>query len=274
MTAIPIFTFVNDSASYAEMLRSFSDAGFTDARATFTQLGPPDEPYSTITRLISEISEPYFILCHQDVRADQGHRIDDLIHAIEELDIHDPLWAVAGNAGGLRNLRVVRCITDPHGGRTHHRLPASVHSLDENFLLIKSRTDVGCSPELSGFHLYGPDVCLNALAAGRRAYVVDFHLSHLSAGRRDESYYAARDQFVTHWRRYFWARYVRTTVEVLFLSRWPVLRHSFGHPRLRKILKNHFVVARVFGAALSLGTRSRMRTQRSFAQPAARGPSS
>ena len=255
---IPIITFVNDAGAYAEMSRSFHTAGFDHARASFVALrsggGVESDPYSAISSLIAELAGPYFILCHQDVRLDQGHRVEDFLRAIADVERRDPLWAVAGNAGGLRTLTVVRCITDPTGGRTAHSLPARVHSLDENFLVIRTRTGVRCSPQLSGFHFYGPDLCLNALAAGRRSYVIDFHLRHLSAGRRDESYYAARERFLEHWRRDFRFCYVRTTLEVLFLSRWPLLRNVLGHPRLCKVLKNHFRVATVFGFVLGRRT--------------------
>jgi hypothetical protein len=254
---VPIVTFVNDVEAYEQMLRSFSTAGFTGDRATFAQLTARDhelEPYGMITKLVSGTTEPYFVLCHQDVRLDCGHGFDDLTRAIDNLERQDPLWAVAGNAGGRADLRVVRFLTDPHGGPTLHPLPMRVHSLDENFLVIKSRTGVQCSVELAGFHFYGSDICLNALAAGRSAYVIPFQLRHLSAGTRDESYDRARERFVSHWSRYFRACYFRTTTEVLFFSRSQLLRSVLGHPRLRKILKNHFTFARVVGAALGHGT--------------------
>ena len=256
--AIPIITFVNDADAYADMCRSFRSAGFDAERTSFVALRSGDadesEPYSAISSFIANVSAPYFILCHQDVRPDQGHRVDDFIHAIEEVGRRDPLWAIAGTAGGRRSLTVVRCITDPTGGSTSHALPARVHSLDENFLVIRTRTGVRCSPGLAGFHFYGPDLCLNALEVGRRSYVIDFHLRHLSAGRRDQGYYTARERFLQRWRRDFRACYVRTTLEVLFLSRWPLLRRVLGHPRLCKVLKNHFRVATVFGLVLGRRT--------------------
>src|SRR5687767_10543144 len=120
---IGIFTFVTDRDVYSQMRDSFDQAGFTPERAAFTELtgtGQPDEPepYSTITKLVAELSEPWFILCHQDLRLDQGHGIDELLGAVRELEERDDRWAVAGNAGGLRDLRVVRSLTDPHGGAT------------------------------------------------------------------------------------------------------------------------------------------------------------
>ena len=76
-----VFTFITDTESYFEMMESFRNAGFTGDRATFIALqskrGFP-EPYSTISKLVASLQEPYFILCHQDVRLDQGHGFEDL----------------------------------------------------------------------------------------------------------------------------------------------------------------------------------------------------
>jgi hypothetical protein len=240
---IPIYTFVTDRDGYAQMRHSFEEAGFTSDRASFTELtgtGQPDEPepYSTITELVADLDEPFFILCHQDLRLDQGHGIDDLIGAIRGLEKRDDRWAVAGNAGGSRALRVVRSLTDPHGGASGGPFPARVHSLDENFLVIKTGTGIRCSPQLSGFHLYGTDLCLNALDKDRQPYVIDFRVRHLSRGTRDAEYAVARDRLVAHWSSRFIACYVRTTIEVLFLSRIGFLRSLLGSVSARRFVKS------------------------------------
>jgi hypothetical protein len=257
----PIFTFVTDDQYYSEMRSSFEQAGFTGDRASFFELrslgrpGEPD-PYSTISRLIAERPEPFFILCHQDVRLDQGDGFDALAAALADLDARDPLWAVAGNAGGGRRLRNIRCITDPHGRSNYPSLPAAVHSLDENFLVIRTGTGIRCSRSLGGFHLYASDLCLNALQEGLRAYVIQFHLHHLSGGRRDASYYASSERFVNSWSTKVVARYLRVPMEVLFLSRWPPLRRIFGHPKIRSILKNHASAGALAGLLLAPRTKA------------------
>jgi hypothetical protein len=267
---IPIFTFVTDRDGYSQMRHSFELAGFTPEQASFTELtgtgqsGEP-EPYSTITRLVADLSEPFFILCHQDLRLDQGHRIDDLIGAVRDLEERDDRWAVAGNAGGTKALRVVRSLADPHGGPTDTRFPARVHSLDENFLVIRTGTELSCSPQLSGFHLYGTDLCLNALDQGRQPYVIDFRVRHLSRGTRDAGYARARDRLVAHWGSRFVACYVRTTIEVLFLSRLGFLQSSLGSEPARGLVKSRAVARRPAGALLAPRPRraaSRTGTQR------------
>lgn len=253
---IPIFTFVNDDDSYAEMRRSFQLAGFGTDRASFIELrtsrSPTErDPYSMISNLIPSRKEPFFILCHQDIRLDQGHTWSNFVSAIETLYRVDAKWAVAGNAGGSSALRLIRRLTDPHGGRTDDSLPARVQTLDENFLVIRTGTGVACSPGLQGFHFYGSDLCLNARAADYRCYVVDFHISHLSSGRRNVEYDSVRHQFVTSWSQHFMARYIRTPTEVLFLSRSKALRSVLGATRIRKILKNHSNLGKLVGAVLA-----------------------
>jgi hypothetical protein len=253
---IPIFTFVTDSDAYAQMRQSFGEAGFTSEHASFTELtgtGAPDEsePYSTITGLIADLREPFFILCHQDLRVDQGHGVDDLLRIVGDLEERDGRWAVAGNAGGSRALRVVRSLTDPHGGASADSFPAPVHSLDENFLLIRTGTGIRCSQELHGFHLYGTDICLNALDAGGQPYVIDFRVRHLSPGTRDEEYAMGRDRFVAHWSQRFAACYVRTTIDVLFLSRFGFLRSSLGSESARRFVKARGAARAPAGALLA-----------------------
>jgi hypothetical protein len=250
MERIPIVTFVNDPTSYRQMRDSFAEAGFSDDRALFVGITDAD-PYATVSCLVAERSEPFVVLCHQDVRLDQGDGLLHLRAVVAELDRLDPKWAIAGNAGGDRRLRVLRRITDPYGGSVYKSLPARVHSLDENFLVLRTRTGVACSAELSGFHLYATDFCMSAISHGCRAYVVDFHLRHLSSGRKDASYQAGRDRFVEHWRRRFVARYVRTSVEVLFLSRLTPLQRTLGHWKVRSILKNHKSIGAVAGFLLA-----------------------
>jgi hypothetical protein len=270
---IPIFTFVTDRDAYAQMRQSFGEAGFTAEHASFTELtgaGRADEPepYSTITNLVSTLSEPFFILCHQDLRLDQGHGIDDLVRVVRDLEERDDRWSVAGNAGGSRALRVVRSLTDPHGGATDDSFPAPVHSLDENFLLIRTGTAIRCSPELRGFHLYGTDLCLNALAQRSQPYVIDFRVRHLSRGTRDEDYARARDRFVARWSPRFVACYVRTTVDVFFLSRLHWLRSSLGSEGARRFVKSRGAV-RVPAGALLAPRRRRAVTRKGTPRPQA-----
>jgi hypothetical protein len=250
---VPIFTFVNDNRLYAEMRESFERAGFVSQVATYERLSGSDcdEPYSTLTKFIESVEEPFFVLCHQDVRLDQGDGYSRLLEVLAELSRVDPDWAVAGNAGGSAELRMIRRISDPHGLSTPDRLPAVVESLDENLLIIRSGTGLTCTPSLHGFHLYGTELCLQARTRGLASYVIDFHLRHLSAGTIDVGYEECRDRLLEVWGPRFHAHYVRSSMEVLFFSRWSVLRATLGSTRVRRVIKNRPWLGRLVGRVLA-----------------------
>jgi hypothetical protein len=222
MTAIRIATFVNDEGHYAEMRRSFEAAGFVPPAARFTR--EAGEPYGGISRL-GQAREPYVMLVHQDVRCDWGDSAASLLSRLTELTERDPTWVVAGNAGrrlggrrtsqvesaehegpsdvtkaAARKLVPIRHIADPHGTTWASVLPQRVISLDENLLILRTERQPDCSPDLSGWHLYGADVVLNASVAGGSAYVIDFRVTHLSGGNPD-GYEDARRRFIACWQR-------------------------------------------------------------------------
>ena len=224
MRRFHVVTFVDDERLYDGMVESFSAAGFD----RFTPLRD-GEPFSTITEL-GRSSDELVILCHQDVRLDQGDGARELAAVLDELTERDPRWAVAGNAGGTRRLALVRHLADPHGADWERGLPRRVTTLDENFLVLRTAQKPRCSPELAGFHLYGSDVCLHADQLGSSCYVVDFRLTHLSAGGT-AGFEAAMLAFATHWRRRFLLRYIRTPSRLVGLSRLPLLGNLAAHPR-------------------------------------------
>ena len=61
-------------------------------------------------------------------------------------------------------------------------LPQRVSGLDANFLVVRRDANLAASADLKGFHLCGTDICTVARFLGYTAYVVDFHLRHLSSG--------------------------------------------------------------------------------------------
>jgi hypothetical protein len=249
-----VATFVDDDAHYAAMRESFNRAGFDESVARFTRLDS-GEPYGALGELAAG-PEPYVILCHQDVRLDQGDGHAELVGLLADLSDRDPRWAVAGNAGGTTSLELVRHLADPHGAYWASNLPRPVVSLDENFLVLRVARRPRCSPDLSGFHLYGTDVCLNALADGSTAYVMGFHLTHLSPGSL-EGYEQALSAFVAAWSRRSTFRYVRTTNSLLFLSRYRLLRRVFGDRRVIWRIEHRPWTRRIAAAASALSRRLR-----------------
>jgi hypothetical protein len=219
-----ICTLVNDRAQYAAMVESFTAGGFGPEVAEFIALDTTGDlrcdAFQGIPRLLAAASRRYVVLCHQDVRLlEDGAAV--LLARLAELDRLDPHWALAGNAGGTAAGGLAIRISDPHGeGQRRGALPARAVSLDENFIVLRRAAPVGLSADMTGFHLYGADLCLQARLAGRSAWVIDFHLRHLSPGRRDATFDRAQAEFERKYAQLFaGVRRIRTTCTELRLRR-------------------------------------------------------
>jgi hypothetical protein len=233
-----ICTLVTRPEQYDDMLRSFQDRGFDAPDCEYVQIdntrGNQFDGYGGCNLFLTVARGEFVIICHQDVLL-----IDDraaLDRTLGELERLDPAWAVCGNSGGMAPGRRAIRITDPHGAdQRTTRFPARVHSLDENFLVIRRSANLSASSDLTGFHLYGTDICILADVVGRSAYVIDFHVRHLSPGRRDDTLSAAREAMVAKYRRAFSSRWVMTPCELMFMSGsgWLSRMMNFGPmPRL------------------------------------------
>lgn len=217
-----IATLVNNRTHYDEMLASFAEGGFDrrDCEYLYVDNTGPGQTcaYRGLDRMLAEARGDFVILCHQDVRI-----VDDGRHELEarlaEIEALDPAWAIVGNAGGIAPGRLAIRISDPHGSnRRVGTLPAKVMSLDENFIVVKRSARLSFSRDLSGFHFYGADLCLVADVLGYSAYVVDFHLEHLSAGIKGASFAAMEEAFRAKWCRAFRPRFVQTTCSLVGLA--------------------------------------------------------
>jgi hypothetical protein len=235
-----IATFVNDEAQYEEMRTTFEIAGFTEPIAAYERLSDREtDPFEVITRTGAG-SDEYVLLAHQDVRCDLGATASDLERTLDELTRTDPHWAVAGNAGMGDGF--VGHLDDPNGKWRTASLPAIVASLDENFLILRTARRPHASKDLHGFHLYGSDVCLHAQRDGSRCYVIDFLVTHLSAGNMglfDE----AAEAFAQRWATLL-PRYQPTTVGPI-----PVAHSAL----VRRVMRRHRVMQRFCSWKLSAG---------------------
>ena len=103
-------------------------------------------------------------------------------------------------------------------------------TLDESFLVVRRVNAVTTSPELSGFHFYGTDLCLNAAVLRRTCYVIDFPLTHLSRGNRSPLFYAAKNAMVQSWAPRLWVGVVKTTCSSFSVSCNPLIRRLLNRP--------------------------------------------
>jgi hypothetical protein len=229
--AFTIATIVNDRGHYREMRASFAAGGFAEPICEYLSIdntsNPQTSAYQGFNELLNAARGRYVILCHQDVRLiGEGRR--ELEQRLAELEQKDPAWALAGNAGGVCPGKLALRISDPHGhNRRVGHLPQRVTSLDENFIVVKRAARIGFSRDLSGFHFYGADICLVADILGHSAYVIDFHLQHLSGGTKGPSFHAAEEAFRAKWTRALRSRWIQTTCSLVNIS-GPPLGQLFG----------------------------------------------
>jgi hypothetical protein len=216
-----IATLVNNHSEYELMRDTFVARGFGDD-CEFLILDNSEtniyDGYSGYNAVLQRARGTFVILCHQDVRLDFDDR-DVLTTRLAELDERDPTWAVVGNAGGLDNGSLAIRISDPWGDdRRVGVFPSRVCSLDSNFIVVKNQTRLAFSNDLHGFHFYGSDICMQAEMRGFSAYVIDFHLRHLSPGNRGPAFLEARARFVAKWEHAMRRRFLRTTADCLMLE--------------------------------------------------------
>jgi hypothetical protein len=208
-----VCSLVRNEAQYNRLLESFERFGFTTENSEFlaadNRAGNQFDGFDWHKHMWPKVRGRYVIFCHEDVElVDNGY--DDLVARIEALEAADPKWLVAGNAGSpwrpLNNEKTAQAlhISDVFGkDRRLGQVPARVESLDENFILMRRLKPVLNSYDLSGFHYYGPDLCLQAELLGGRSYAIDFHLLHKGRARADESFGQIREAFRAKYRRYF-----------------------------------------------------------------------
>jgi len=217
-----ICTLVNQPDEYRAMLESFVSAGFDPAFCEYLYIdnsaGTKADAFAGYNAFLNAAQGEHIILCHQDILVNHD-RLEQLEACIHEMDQVDPAWALLGNAGGVRVGEIVNRLTDPKGSHDTGLFPIKIRSLDENFILAKRSANLCLSHDLSGFHLYGTDLCLVAEILGRTAWVINFNLHHKSPGKLDASFFRLGKRLMDKYKRVYQGGTVQTTLTVLSVSR-------------------------------------------------------
>ena len=242
-----LFTFctlVTRLEQYIPFVESFTAGGFTQENSRYLYISNIGsnafEAYAGLNLMIAQATTPYIILCHQDLTLiKDGYA--DLLTRLGELDQLDPHWAVAGNAGGIGKGQYAMHITSLDSRVTNlGTLPAKVESLDENFIILKRSANIGFSRDLSGFHLYGTDIVIQAMMRGYTSYAIDFHLHHHGEGKMDKTFYECQAALETKYNRLFQTRYLQGTCRRILLtaSKFKLAVQLFKSRRKLKRIKN------------------------------------
>jgi hypothetical protein len=222
---------------YRYHLASFARGGFDAGCCEFLVLdnsaGNRADAYLAVNEFLGAARGDYVVLVHHDVALIADGRAE-LDRCLAELDGLDPHWGLCGNAGHTADGRRAICISHPLDEReVAGDLPARVVSLDENFLLVRRVANLAASRDLSGFHHYGPDLCIVADILGWSAWVIPFFVRHNSAGTIDERYARSRAAIAAKYRRALRPRWVHIVTRQPFYLSASAWGHRTAGLRLR-----------------------------------------
>lgn len=217
-----ICTLVTRKDEYTEMLESFREKGFTEDCCEYLWVdnteGNKHDAFSAMNLFIKNAKGRYVIFCHQDIYLLEDDKLS-LSSELAKLNKIDPKWACAGNAGTTTFLKNIGVISMPNiTPKPIPNLPLESISLDENFIVINNIHSVSASGNMKGFHLYGIDICQNAISLGYTCYVINFHLFHKSLGTVDESFKSSVKQFQTILHRRKSSQYLQTVCTKFYVS--------------------------------------------------------
>lgn len=141
------------------------------------------------------------IYVHHDVVLSEGF-FGKLERTIETLGNS---WGVLGVAGMVAS-KFIGCLTDRGRVLKHNvEYPYQVHTLDE-LLIVKRKGEFYFDDAIpSSHHLFGVDLCMQSLTAGKNNYVMDAYCEHHSKwvdGNFDESFGTSKDYLKEKWKHH------------------------------------------------------------------------
>jgi hypothetical protein len=239
-----IATLVTDLKEYHDMAASCYEAGFTEDKCEYIYIDNSEknnfDGYEGLNLFLQIAIGEYVIICHQDVLFNYDN-IAILNQRMAEITAIDPNWAILSNAGGIENDLYRRVVVHVvHGDGTEQimgKLPQKVCSVDENFMVVKRSANLVASRDLSGFHLYGTDICLIAELLGYSAYAIDFKLTHKSCGTPNESFYSILQKLISKYAKFMRSRTILTTITDFRLSSSTFNTRFFNTKFAKKVMR-------------------------------------
>ncbi len=236
-TDFSICTLVTDQEEYKIMKDSFERAGFShncEYIIADNSLSNQFDAYQAISLFIKTAQSKYIIIVHQDVLCEDTRA--QLETCLQNLEAKDKTWAVCGNAGAKGYHDAVIHLTGPRLKETYKGLPEKVNSLDENFLVLNKRSNISISSDLTGFHLYGTDLCIVAQVLGHSCYVIPFMVKHMSDGNLT-ALKKYTPGFIKKWGKKLEIGYLQTTCTQFYLSNSARKTSWFNSPFLFFLIK-------------------------------------
>lgn len=217
-----ICTLVTRLQEYEEMLQSFIDKGFDTQTCEYLYIDNSNQctfdAYKGLNLFLQQAKGKYIIICHQDIVLHDDD-IKHLLNKIKEVEKVDINWAILGNAGAVGPNHIVYHVTYPNNVfMSKGKFPLKVCSIDENFILVKNGTFLSVSNNLTGFHLYATDLCLQAQLKGYNSYAIAFNLTHKSRGNKNQDFFLQRKKIIKKYSHFFRNRWIQTNSTVFYIA--------------------------------------------------------
>lgn len=210
---------VTDWKAYEKTENKLREAGFTEKNSELivcdNTAGNTFSAFEAMRSFVTVSKGRFIIILHQD--AYPLEPCEKLIDQLAQVEKHDPMWGVVGNAGvsfeswpeqvgALRMPRTTLVMDNPF---------RRVSAIDENCILIRNGCGITVSADLDGYHLYGIDVCLVADRLGFHSYVIDYLWQHDSEGTIGKDFFARKTRLTAKLSKHYSATELPTTCTYL-----------------------------------------------------------
>ncbi len=185
-------------------------------------------------RALDATEADVLVFLHHDVYLPEGW--DTMLQSrLDEMEAHDPDWALAGACGVTAAGRIIGPVWSSSLGCIVGDVPLApepVGSFDEMLIVLRRSSRLRFDDHQPGWHLYGTDIVCRARAAGQGAYAVGLPCIH-----NDRFHGALGEDFdeCFRWMQKKWAAFLPIQTPVTRISRHGLNRIKERF-RLRKSL--------------------------------------
>jgi hypothetical protein len=200
---ISVVSCVNNFEKYDRFVRNSFKAEQRDGTIELITVDNVSNRYSApaaLNRGLERAGGEIIIFCHQDVAFPEKWT-EALLGQIAIVEQFQKEWGVLGTFGVAKNGMSAGHVIDYCGHFNCGPLPVKVQSLDEHCLIIRKGSGLRFDEQLGGFHLYGADICLEAMARGLANFAIDACVKHESPGGVvDDNFDAVMQMLFRKWK--------------------------------------------------------------------------
>lgn len=218
-----VVTCVNDIQEYTDHVIGSLLRNNTKKNYELIPIINKGNPYSAAEALnigIEQARGEIIMMPHQDIIMYKNF-INQFYECIHKIEKEDKNWGVVGTAGLTEFGLVTGIVHEGWENRnfwmgTVMKMVYPVQTVDEHFLAIRKASGLKFdSRTADGFHIYGPDICLNAMYnKNMRNYGLTILLNHHSRGGSrltgSEEVLRQAERLKTKWGHIY--QYIRTSV--------------------------------------------------------------